>query len=142
MLNRMALWLSKRPVVYYGLPPVMWMVLIFAVSAQPMLPSMPGRLLDTVAKKTAHMLEYAILLLLLWRVFFGYMTLFSGSETRQRLVKALGLAFVVCVLYAASDEFHQTFVPGRRGRLLDVGIDSVGAALAAIGVWCLKRTRI
>ena len=48
-----------------------------------------------------------------------------------------GLAAVIAIAYAATDEFHQTFVGGRHGTPVDVGIDAVGVALA----WALT-TRI
>jgi VanZ family protein len=105
------------------------MLLIFGLSAQPALPQAPDELLDTLLKKGAHMIEYAILVVLLWRAW----------NARQRPVASLALAFVLAVLYAASDEFHQTFVPGRLGRVQDVLIDSLGAALAALGVWAATR---
>ena len=41
-------------------------------------------------------------------------------------------SFVVSLLFAASDEWHQTFVPGRGGTIIDVGIDLIGITLAAI----------
>ena len=142
MLKKMALWFSRRPIVYYWFPPLAWVLLIFYVSAQPTLPSMPSGFLDTLAKKSAHVLEYAVLMVFLWRAFFWQMSLSLKLEARQRLIKALVFAFVLCVLYAASDEFHQTFVPGRQGRLLDVGVDSIGAMLATAWVWRSKRTKM
>ncbi|MCP4425990.1 MAG: VanZ family protein, partial [Chloroflexi bacterium] len=41
-------------------------------------------------------------------------------------------AFIITVLYAVSDEFHQTFVPGRGGRLPDVLIDALGGLTALL----------
>ena len=122
-------WLCGRPLIWYWLPPVAWMSLIFGLSAQPALPQAPDELLDTLLKKGAHVIEYAILTVLLWRAW----------NARQRPVASLALAFVLAVLYAASDEFHQTFVPGRLGRVQDVLIDSLGAALATLGVWAATR---
>jgi hypothetical protein len=46
------------------------------------------------------------------------------------------LAFVLTVLYAVSDEYHQTFVPGRNGTPADALIDAAGAGL---GLWLLHR---
>jgi VanZ family protein len=121
------------------------MALIFVVSAQPQLPSVSSGLADTLIKKTAHALEYALLTVLLWRAFSWRGLLLPHAAWRrlagrQRLIRALVFAFVSSVLYAVSDEFHQTFVPGRNGRWMDVGIDSVGVVLATIGVWRAKRT--
>ena len=54
---------------------------------------------------------------------------------------SLGGAFVLSLLYAISDELHQTFVPGRSGRLTDVGFDSLGALLALGLVWWFSNQR-
>ena len=51
------------------------------------------------------------------------------------------LAFTVAALYAASDEFHQSFVPHREARFGDVLIDSAGAAIGLLGLWLLGRWR-
>lgn len=53
------------------LPLLLWMVIIFVLSAQPKLPSPPNSLLNLLLKKGAHMLEYAILMLLWWRALAG-----------------------------------------------------------------------
>ena len=110
----------------YWLPPVLWMSAIFILSAQPTLPHHPDRLFDTILKKVGHAAEYGILAFLLWRA------LSRGRGTLSRA--ALVTAFVVSALYAASDEYHQTFVPGRNGNLVDVGIDTVGALVALLVV--------
>lgn len=41
-------------------------------------------------------------------------------------------AFVFCIIYAASDEFHQYFVPGRSGKITDVLLDSIGSLSAIL----------
>ena len=115
----------------YWLPLVLWMGLIFILSAQPSLPHHPDTLLDLILKKVAHMMEYGILAFLLWRA------LSRGRGALSRL--ALVTAFFVSVLYAASDEYHQTFVPGRNGTSVDVGIDAVGALVALLIVGSLAR---
>ena len=117
----------------YWLPPVLWMGVIFIVSAQPTLPHYPDTLLDFVLKKAAHTIEYGILTFLLWRA----LSRGRGALSRPALV----IAFVVSVFYAASDEYHQTFVPGRNGTLVDVGIDAVGALVALFVVGSLGRRR-
>jgi VanZ family protein len=113
----------------YWLPPVLWMSVIFILSAQPTLPHYPEALLDLVLKKAGHMIEYGILAFLLWRA------LSRGRVSWLALVTT----FVVSVLYAASDEYHQTFVPGRNGTPVDVGIDAVGALVALLIVRSLGR---
>ena len=90
-----------------------------------------------VIRKGAHMTEYAILAALLWRArrqpVRGDTRPWHWSEASL----ALGLAFA----FAASDEFHQSFVPSREGRVGDVFIDSAGAALGVSAVWLIGRWR-
>lgn len=59
------------------------------------------------------------------------------------------MAIGICMLYAASDEFHQWFVPGRSSEIMDVGIDTMGALLGtslvvavAISKWKKHRKEI
>lgn len=101
-------------------PPLVLMAVIFFFSAQPHLSSGLG-LIDLIARKIVHMLEYGVLCLLWWRA------LRTVLAPRQ----AVALAFAISVGYAVSDEFHQTFVRGRHGSPVDVAIDTAGAALAA-----------
>ncbi len=110
----------RWPAVWRWLPPLAWMGLIFALSAQPTLPQMQDSLADLLLKKGAHMTEYAILFFLLW------LALRRPSPW---------WAWALALLYAVSDEVHQTFVPGRHGWYGDVIVDGVGASIAALAVW-------
>ena len=49
----------------------------------------------------------------------------------------MGYAWIFCILYAMSDEFHQLFVPGRSGEIRDICIDSLGALLGIIIMTCV-----
>lgn len=106
------------------LPPLLLMGVIYFFSAQPDLSSGLG-LIDLIGRKIIHVAEYALLCFLWWRA------LRTCAQARHALV----VAFLVSVGYAALDEYHQTFVDGRNGSPLDVAIDSLGAAGAAIGLW-------
>ena len=64
------------------------------------------------------------------------------SVTTWDYRKRVGIAFAFAVLFALSDEWHQTFVPGRDGCVRDVGIDVVGAALAAGTLLARRRRRV
>lgn len=108
--------------------PLVWMLLIFLFSHQPSLPSAPAAWLDLLVKKSLHALAYAIL---------GLLWLRALRETAVRHPAAL--AFAIGVAYAVSDEWHQRFVPGRSGRLLDVAIDVFGLALGLL--WAVWRGR-
>ena len=104
------------------LPVLVWAAVIFVFSSIPDLGTGLGGW-DLVLRKLAHTAEYAIL----------------GAL----LVRATGrgwLAFGLGVLYAASDEIHQTFVTGRHGTPVDVAIDAVGVAIG-IALWQSARAR-
>jgi VanZ family protein len=102
------------------LPVVLWAGLIFALSSVPALSSGLGTW-DYVLRKGAHMTEYAVLAYLLARAL--------GRETP---------ALAAGVLYAASDELHQSFVRGRHASPVDVAIDSVGLL---VGLLAWRRSR-
>ena len=110
------------------LPPLALMGVIFFLSAQPSLDSGLG-LIDQIGRKLLHFGEYALLCFLCWRAL--------EPSTNPR--RAVLLAFVIASAYAATDEYHQTFVEGRRGTPVDWLIDSAGAAAAAL--WLRTRTR-
>lgn len=78
-----------------------------------------------IVRKAAHFSAYALL------AFFcgGAIGTYSFAEKKKHLLTA-----AISVAYAASDEIHQLFVPGRAGRFTDVLIDSAGVAA---GVLCL-----
>jgi VanZ family protein len=104
------------------LPVLVWAAVIFVFSSIPDLGTGLGGW-DLVLRKLAHTTEYAILGALLVRA--------TG-----RVWPAFGLG----VLYAASDEIHQTFVSGRHGTPVDVAIDAVGVAIG-IALWQSARAR-
>lgn len=91
-------------------------------------------LLELFVRKAAHMTEYAILALLLCHALR-----LSGARRPARW------ALLACLAYAATDEFHQSFVGGRGPSPVDVMIDTAGAALALAGrglvLWMMKRGR-
>jgi VanZ family protein len=97
------------------------MAAIFALSSMPEPPAPPG-----IDDKTQHFVAYAGLGVVTLRATSG------GVLTGLRAGAALA-AWAVAALYGASDEFHQSFVPGRSADLLDLRADALGAA-AAIGV--------
>lgn len=103
------------------------MGLIFALS------SVPGRRIQAAHDwdKVAHVLEYAVLGWLGQRALREV----GLSPGRAALVSAAG-----AILYGASDEWHQSFVPGRSSDPADVAADAAGAVLGA-GVALLAETR-
>jgi VanZ family protein len=88
-----------------------------------------------VVRKSAHMTEYAILAILLWRAMRrGSPLIGSGLASRAALA-----SWVLATAYAMTDEFHQTLVPNRTGQWEDVAIDSAGAALGILALWLVLR---
>ncbi len=110
----------------YWLPPLAWMGLIFFLSAQPDLPQAPGPWLDTLVKKTGHAVVYGVLAWLYLRALGQY---FGGVRT-PTILRVVSVALAVA--YALSDEYHQTFVPGRNGNMFDVTVDGAGACVAML----------
>lgn len=86
-----------------------------------------------VVRKGAHMSEYAVLAVLFLFYFierspeqpFFQSNLSHEAKKHRRKIMLLAWGLTVC--YAATDEIHQLFVPGRAGRVTDVCIDGAGA---------------
>lgn len=119
----------RVPVWVRYLAVVAWMVVIFRASATADLKAVPiaqrwGLLPDLLGPTVTHILEL-VLRKSAHLLSFGLLALLGAWATGRR-----GTGLIIAVFYAMTDEYHQTFVPGREGRLLDVGIDSVGALLA------------
>jgi VanZ family protein len=110
---------------------VAWMGLIYFLSAQPQLPHLMPSVFDALQDVLGHFAAYAILGgLLSWAL--------SGTgSTRPALFTLL-----IVLLYALSDEFHQSFVPGRHPDPFDVATDLAGAALALAVISLLRYRRI
>ena len=111
------------------LPPLVVMAIIFTVSHQPgdqlSLPAFPG------SDKLAHAAAYGLLALTL-------IGAFSRSTQQSRPGLVVGVACLWSLAYGLSDEFHQSFVPGRSVSGFDVLADLVGALLVG-AVWLLYR---
>ena len=97
-------------------PPLLLMAVIFVLSAQPSTgPDLAPW--EVALRKAGHMVGFGLLWFMWWRA-FGY--------------RRGALAVAITVLYAVSDELHQTFVPGRNGTPVDVGVDAAGMAIAGL----------
>jgi VanZ family protein len=88
--------------------------------------------LHFLLRKGAHLTEYAIFALLL------YSSLLKDETEAWRPRTAL-VSVLITGLYSLSDEFHQSFVPGRGPSLKDCALDTAGAILAMLGVYLLTR---
>jgi VanZ family protein len=86
-----------------------------------------------VVRKGAHLTEYAALSILCWRALRKPIR----RDPRPWSWRQSAAALLLVVLYAASDEWHQTFVPSRDGCVRDVLIDSSGGVAGLLGLWWL-----
>lgn len=148
-----------RTFLKYWLPVLAWMTVIFISSAdarsyehseeiigyfEPFLhwlfPHMPQSDIAEIHhlfRKSAHVTEYAVLALLLWRALRRPMKNdplpWSWHKTR--------LVLLAVMFYASTDEFHQRFVDTRESMVSDVFIDTAGGAAALLALWLLGRWR-
>ena len=84
-------------------------------------------------RKTAHIIEYAFLAILLCNAIVRRLKEFSAKVLIVRSV-------FISLIYAASDEWHQSLSAGRIGSLMDISIDGVGALFGALSfLWLFKH---
>ena len=122
------------------MPVIAWMVLIFLGSTDVLSAEHTSRFLvpflrwlnpqisfaalaeiQFAIRKLGHLTEYAILAILLWRA------LRAGIFWTTKMSILFALTMLGCAIFAASDEFHQAFVPSRTSSPHDVMIDICGA---------------
>ncbi len=134
--------MTTKKILTYWLPVILWMAVTFLMSTGmfssehtsliigPLIhflfPSATPHqfvLIHGIVRKLAHVTEYFVLGMLLFRAFR------SGS-TKPDTWRWAVFSLVVIIFYAASDEFHQTFVADRTPSIVDVGIDIIGGFLA------------
>lgn len=136
--------MGKRKIIF-GIITIIWMTIIFIFSSRNGIESTEdsydvgltvGRLVvpafedltddeqmefaekvDYPVRKTAHAAEYAVLGVLVAGTFY---------DVRKRKWLCMAVPWIIGTVYAASDEIHQLFVPGRSGQFTDVMLDSAG----------------
>ncbi|MCG2686475.1 VanZ family protein [Candidatus Parcubacteria bacterium] len=114
---------------------VLWCGLIFIGSSLPSAQVSSNWLVDFVAHKLIHLVEYGVLFVLLHRAL-------RISCPKISVLGLLGLSLGLAVAYGVLDEYHQTFLPGRQGRWQDVVVDGIGALGAAVvGYFRTSRKR-
>ncbi len=147
---------TLRSTAVKWVPVLIWMCLIFTGSGdqasfqhssgllRPLLvwlfPSLSNEGFENtvfVIRKFAHVFEYAVLSMLLWRALRRARPGQEMSWEWSRGSSAFGLA----VAYAVTDELHQLLVPTRQGSAIDVLIDSLGAGLGLAVVYLFRRWR-
>lgn len=88
--------------------------------------------LTVVLRKSAHVFKYFILGLLVFNVLRYY---------TSNIKKIITYSMIFAIIYAISDEIHQSFVPGRSPELTDVLLDTLGASLGVALYWYIVRIR-
>jgi len=133
---------SSRNFIKYWVPVIFWMCFIFWMSTETFSSQNTFSWIETVLRflspktsfqemglihafirKGGHVIEYFILGLLLFRAFHGDLPV-------SWIWRRSFFAVIVVVLFAATDEIHQSFVPTRTASAADVGIDAAGGILA------------
>jgi VanZ family protein len=108
----------------FWLPALAWCGVIFGLSSIPTLPTPKIIWWDFVLKKSAHVIEYAILYFLVYRAV-------NKNPKSEEVPKTNWFGpFLFCLLYAVSDEYHQKFVPGRHAKPMDIGFDTLGMVIS------------
>jgi VanZ family protein len=164
-----------RAFVIYWLPVLIWMAVIFSASSDRMSFSHSSRIIAPIlhwlfpkmsdhsvhavvfaVRKAAHVTEYAILALLVWRALrkpsAGNRVSVAGgasvlpragstSSPRPWLWSHARFALIFVALYATSDEIHQAFVPTRQASIWDVLLDTLGGAFGLLFLWIIGRWR-
>jgi VanZ family protein len=143
---------KTRLFLKYWLVPLAWMSLIFFGSSDSQSYTHSSRLIEPllhwlfphmsqphieaihhVIRKCAHLTEYAILCILVWRALRKPVR----KDTRPWSWREAAIAILIVFLYASTDEFHQMFVPTRTPMVSDVFIDTSGAIIGMIILWAL-----
>lgn len=113
---------SRTPLIVRWIPAGIMMALIFFLSSRTASQLPYFGAIDVIIKKGGHALGYAFLAL----------AYFLALPPRLSTGYRIAMAFFMAILFALSDEFHQSFVEGRTSSLRDVVIDSVGALVALV----------
>ena len=112
----------------YWLPVIIWMSIIFTLSSFEAARITQVDFLELLIKKAAHLVEYGILWWLIYRALINTFNKQKNLVTKQPKFVIYSLLFTI--IYAISDETHQTLVPTRQGTIRDVFIDTAGAIIA------------
>jgi VanZ family protein len=134
--------MNPRTFLKYWLPVLIWMGFIFWMSTgmftaintfhffesflrqfDPDITSRSIRLLNNSIRKIGHVTEYFVSGILLFRAF-------RAGSTEPRVPRWAFYSVLFVVLFAMSDEYHQSFVAGRTPAFLDVGLDTLGGLFA------------
>src|SRR3954451_21395307 len=85
---------------------------------------------NTMVRTNAHFFTYLVL---------GILVINTLRKSGVHGYRSMGIALLICVLYAVSDEVHQIFIPGRGAEVKDVLIDSAGASVGVLMYLVISR---
>lgn len=143
---------SKIHAFKHWLPAILWMGVIFLMSTDAGSAAHTSKIIEPlvlwikpdasrdqfefvhfIVRKLGHLSEYAVLALLVLRASRRTLQLTPDKWSWR----AAGVALLTAAAYAATDEWHQSFVPGRTAAVSDVLIDSSGAlvGLSLVFLW-------
>lgn len=130
---------------------ILWLIIIFAFSNRNALDSLNDSnfivdkiisflesisnknintdILGYIVRKCAHLFEYFVL---------GVLVVLYLNTFDIDIKKQICISILFCIFYSLTDEFHQLFVPGRSGNLIDVFIDTIGST---IGIFITKKIK-
>ena len=112
-----------------------WMIVIYRFSDQPNSNDMTENMFggfNYFVRKGAHMAEFGILFCLALNCFVTFQKQHFRRERIGVLLRILTVPVLFSIFYAITDEWHQSFVPGRSAVYSDVAIDSIGIVIAAM----------
>ena len=106
----------------YWLPVFIVMAIIFMLSSRQSINVSPTKAVNFSIFKTLHILEFAFLYFVLFRAF-------RKSLKKQNQGKSYIYALIASLVYAVSDEIHQSFTPTREPSIRDITFDAIGIYL-------------
>lgn len=138
---------KKKEIIISWMLLVIWMIFIFIMSSfnGNISSNQSGSIADLIynlfnisntekvsliVRKCAHVSEFFILGILV-----------INLVSKYNVKHIYFISFIVCVLYASSDEFHQLFVPGRSGQVTDIFIDMIGTIFSLLVMYLFNKFR-
>lgn len=110
----------------YNLPPFAYVALVFYLS------SLPSWKIKAVSSIPDYLLHFAEYMVLAWLSIRFAKNIGKGTVNG----KTYTITIIILALFAMSDEWHQSFVPGRFASVLDFSADLAGI-LAGVGIYLL-----
>ena len=131
---------QARDLLFLWVPALLWMAVIYYFSSLNTWTAVDGPPGFKALRKSAHIIEYSVLAILIGHALWSTWLSKGNSPTRALMGRVWQAGLVLTTLYAVTDEWHQSFVPRREFHLTDILIDGLSAT-AALGIWYIMRAR-